>query len=507
MLLHYFLIALCSALNSNYEEHIKISQLKNGKIIFDWNFETTIKFKPNHYTLFPRAIGEIITAFDLIEFHLTFSQGRWDYERWKYNKNSKTSGLELYAWLKNSNLKENWSGLTNSLSGLFCASLNFLDEKVSATPKLTYKPNFNDDNYILRYGSLPKEVVCTENLTPWSKLLPCKTKAGISTLFNAYKLFDANFHSAGVHLKPVCNRNDDFNSDLTKNCSLKFQQTLTLVVDPIRNFGNKDWSLNKIFERKIPKACAVSSKSLVELSLPNKTGFKLNNSPDKILDNGNFIFDLQNKIDFDIGVEWESNQELNFDIDTKESFFHAHRYLTGFGQEKGGINIDLYNYRDQPLTVAVFQMIPWYLKFYLHTLQFQSMPLNHDFNAESLILRNRDILNETYYQPAVERMRPTILEYKLSLPAKSKIVMKVDFDKSFIRYTEHPPDANRGFDIGPAIITFGKKEEKFYTNNLLINLPTPDFSMPYNVITLTCTVLAFLFAGIFNLMIKNYKPV
>ncbi|KAJ3225718.1 Subunit of the glycosylphosphatidylinositol transamidase complex-like protein [Clydaea vesicula] len=293
--------------------------------------------------------------------------------------------------------------------------------------------------------------------------------AGISTLFNAYKLFDANFHSAGVHLKPVCNRNDDFNSDLTKNY----------------------WSLNKIFERKIPKACAVSSKSLVELSLPNKTGFKLNNSPDKILDNGNFIFDLQNKIDFDIGVEWESNQELNF----------------GFGQEKGGINIDLYNYRDQPLTVAVFQMIPWYLKFYLHTLQFQSMPLNHDFNAESLILRNRDILNETYYQPAVERMRPTILEYKLSLPAKSKIVMKMDFDKSFIRYTEHPPDANRGFDIGPAIITFGKKEEKFYTNNLLINLPTPDFSMPYNVITLTCTVLAFLFAGIFNLMIKNYKPV
>lgn len=42
--------------------------------------------------------------------------------------------------------------------------------------------------------------------------------------------------------------------------------------------------------------------------------------------------------------------------------------------------------------------------------------------------------------------------------------------------------------------------ERFYTESLLIRLPTPDFSMPYNVITLTCTVLALFFGSAFNLM-------
>jgi hypothetical protein len=32
------------------------------------------------------------------------------------------------------------------------------------------------DDYFLRYAVLPREVVCTENLTPWKKLLPCSSK-------------------------------------------------------------------------------------------------------------------------------------------------------------------------------------------------------------------------------------------------------------------------------------------------------------------------------------------
>lgn len=32
------------------------------------------------------------------------------------------------------------------------------------------------DHSFLRYAVLPREVVCTENLTPWKKLLPCSSK-------------------------------------------------------------------------------------------------------------------------------------------------------------------------------------------------------------------------------------------------------------------------------------------------------------------------------------------
>lgn len=83
----------------------------------------------------------------------------------------------------------------------------------------------------------------------------------------------------------------------------------------------------------------------------------------------------------------------------------------------------------------------------------------------------------------------------------------IKFDKVFLRYTEHPPDANRGFDLSSSIISYNitqdEKDSNFdikrmmglewnpfsvdgtmvytkstrcYTESLLISLPTPDFS-------------------------------
>jgi len=39
-----------------------------------------------------------------------------------------------------------------------------------------------------------------------------------------------------------------------------------------------------------------------------------------------------------------------------------------------------------------------------------------------------------------------------------------------------------------------------YTEVLLVPLTTPDFSMPYNVITITCTVFALYFGSLLNIL-------
>ena len=44
---------------------------------------------------------------------------------------------------------------------------------------------------------------------------------------------------------------------------------------------------------------------------------------------------------------------------------------------------------------------------------------------------------------------------------------------------------------------------QLYTESLLVNLPTPDFSMPYNVICLTCTVVALAFGPLHNITTKS----
>ena len=42
-----------------------------------------------------------------------------------------------------------------------------------------------------------------------------------------------------------------------------------------------------------------------------------------------------------------------------------------------------------------------------------------------------------------------------------------------------------------------------YTPALLVDLATPDFSMPYNVIILSCTLIALLFGSVFNCLTRK----
>jgi phosphatidylinositol glycan class T len=96
----------------------------------------------------------------------------------------------------------------------------------------------------------------------------------------------------------------------------------------------------------------------------------------------------------------------------------------------------------------------------------------------------------------------------------SSLTLTYDFEKAILRYTEYPPDANRGFDVAPAIIrllpsvahpdTNNRRGVYVRTTSLLLPLPTPDFSMPYNVIILTSTVMALGFGSIFNIVVRRF---
>lgn len=122
-----------------------------------------------------------------------------------------------------------WITLNNALSGLFCASLNFIDSTRTTRPVMAFKPtgdhgNASLPNLHLLHGSLPREVVCTENLTPFLKLLPCKGNAGISSLLEGHKLFDASWQSMAIDVRPVClNKGSE--------CSVQMEQTVDMVLD------------------------------------------------------------------------------------------------------------------------------------------------------------------------------------------------------------------------------------------------------------------------------------
>jgi phosphatidylinositol glycan class T len=53
--------------------------------------------------LYPKAIGEVLQSYNVNEVHLSFTQGRWNYEEWDYPPIlSVGTGVELWAWMKDS---------------------------------------------------------------------------------------------------------------------------------------------------------------------------------------------------------------------------------------------------------------------------------------------------------------------------------------------------------------------------------------------------------------------
>lgn len=84
--------------------------------------------------------------------------------------------------------------------------------------------NLDISNLHLLHGTLPREVVCTENLTPFLKLLPCKGKAGISSLLDGHKLFDASWQSMSIDVVPIC-------PSESSECVLQITETIDMVLD------------------------------------------------------------------------------------------------------------------------------------------------------------------------------------------------------------------------------------------------------------------------------------
>ena len=179
---------------------------------------------------------------------------------------------------------------------------------------------------------------------------------------------------------------------------------------------------------------------------------------------------------------------------------YASRSIMGHGQERGGVQTLLTNPSlTAPVEFVYFESLPWFMKPYLHTLNAR---LSGSSTPDSTLIR------KSFYKPAVDRERGTQLELVMSIPANSTVFLTYEFDKAILRYTEYPPDANRGFDVAPAVIRLlsspnDDRSAFLRTTSLLLPLPTPDFSMPYNVIILTSTVIALAFGSIFNLLVRR----
>ncbi|KAG8532818.1 uncharacterized protein KY384_002696 [Bacidia gigantensis] len=471
--------------------------------------------------------------------------GRWDDDSWGTRPHDGQkeggTGVELWAWVEASSEAESfarWTTLNNALSGLFCASLNFIDSTRTTRPRMTFEPagyhvDKHPENLYLLHGSLPREVVCTENLTPFLKLLPCKGNAGIASLLDGHKLFDASWQSMAIDFRSLCLVPDT-------DCTVEMEQTVDMVLDterskrpkdnpiprPVPNEGllcnaskiyvqddacfpsdvkrGQSWTVAEIFGRPIQGACLADDaagfpRESVCLHVPDEREVMAPPSARLVNKTSERCWAVDPSEPFEMVLSHLGPQTFN---PHHPPPLYASRQIVGHGQERGGIQTLLTNpSTGSAIEFVYFESLPWFMKPYLHTLEARVSTSSQP---------DATIIKETVYRPALDRERGTQLELVISVPANSTVVLTYDFDKAILRYTEYPPDANRGFDVAPAIIRllpssdYNIAPSYVRTTSLLLPLPTPDFSMPYNVIILTSTVMALAFGSIFNLLVRRF---
>lgn len=97
--------------------------------------------------------------------------------------------------------------------------------------------------------------------------------------------------------------------------------------------------------------------------------------------------------------------------------------------------------------------------------------------------------------------------YEHVLPAKSSIRLSLDYDPVYLPFEQLPGDPNRGIELSPVRAIFSSlcsnDTAHLFSESLLLMSPLPDTSMPFNVLSLSCTLYAFIIGSIMNLLIRK----
>lgn len=462
-------------------------------------------------------------------------------------------GAEVWAWFNAKNattetIDSQWKELCGVLSGLLCASLSFIDNSNTVEPEFSFRATFspgrgrsvgqmdtNNTPLRIRYATLPREIVCTENLTPWKKLLPCNHHEGIASLLNSGHIHTTNYHSLGLHVRMLCD-------GPAKTCTsqspqqLELRQTVNLVFDKklmaTNAVSQRDWSTRKMFGQGLNGACVLATSSRVYVDM-NDNDYQLSPAPSHIAVSQRggattqyAVYDIKKDYAhqmFNVAALYKTAQgdvsRVNSVALTSPPPLYAKRFLLGVGQERGRIVTKVTNTHWTSLNIILQENLPWFVPVYLHTLSLKVV-------GSGAIIKP----NAMRYVPGRLRERPSHLEIAFQCPTRATVEISIDFDYVFLKWLEYPPDANHGHYIGSAVLTaalptarnftaipidgqlfadsFNASRAAGYvihlrTEALLISLPTPDFSMPYNVICLACTVVALAFGPIHNVSTKK----
>ncbi|BFU18631.1 hypothetical protein EHI8A_098090 [Entamoeba histolytica HM-1:IMSS-B] len=106
---------------------------------------------------------------------------------------------------------------------------------------------------------------------------------------------------------------------------------------------------------------------------------------------------------------------------------------------------------------------------------------------------------------ATQKSSAVSIPIKIQIPSLSTLNIEVDVSYVFQHRSLHSQEPQRGWDV-PSVECILSTQEIIISNNLLVGLPAPDFSMPYNVLALSLAIFALGIGNSIDIVIqkRNY---
>ncbi|KAL3321301.1 hypothetical protein Ciccas_000008 [Cichlidogyrus casuarinus] len=410
--------------------------------------------------------------------------------------------LRAAIYKRSTRVDDLWVSLVNDLSGIFGASIKKLAEEYSQdSPKFSYRPRgLVAANSSVKLAKLPQEVLCTENITPWLKLLPCNRKYGNSRFVIPSFLYKSCFLSLTFDL---------YKSTENSEPVFVLNQKLTLVYDKRLITST---NLGQLLGSSSNSEFCPPASSLPKVQFFDRFGNK------SMVD-----FNNLNEIKFDLGAKNQAGFYTPIVVK---------KYLTGVGDFEGGVRATVKNHSNKRIRVVYHDILPWMFLFY----------------ASSLKVHASSGLEASHIRSMRQRKRLTSMELVFHLEPQETVLIEYKFRKFLQRFDEYPPDANHGLYLPSASVSYKIPREDYlqlitsglssgcfnqvnsisdlqldkekeaeslpescfmrtYSENLLVRMPVPDFSMPFNVLCFVCSVIAVISSTIHKVSTSEFRLV
>ena len=472
----YFLFFIKRLFGLN-KETLEIFPLGSHKNLlhFSFNFEELldldkITFNTN---VWPRSILEmLLQRAKITDFKIQMANGRinpYFIDQQSFTFELPQSGTKVFI-----NPESNYNLAINTLNEIFSFERKTILNENHFLIDLTSEKNVNNENILqgfkpfekdfflkkFLFSHSPDDFICVETLEKLREYVGCSGTKGIYSLLDLNKIFKSEYVSIAGYL-----------NYMESSQKVKYGIEINTIID----YELRD----DYFQTSNLEACMFYDEAKI-ISYQKRdevypVGYDLLEVKMMPFAYIPFIKTIENKI-------------INPIFMKKQQLF-VYKFI---GQPVFSFENDIiYDIKthEKSAKVIIFEYLPFYF-----------LPKFHKITA----YLNFTQIDNIYTYEIIQNAQSQILKFTINLPKNSVFSLKIPIKKLMKSFENYPHDSARGHPlIGTPVIYYLNNENNYWvemTQSLLMRIPEPDFSMPFNISTYTFVLLGYFYLMIFKIV-------